>query len=192
MHRWSINQKDSPFLRLPAEIRNQVYEYALGGNTIKIGFETYRSTYKRNEPNKLAPVFMYNCTVFSQLTNPFKDHKQPFVEISSGFTLLNSICRQLYLETATLPYKLNLISFASHNIMVNFLLIEQRISRQQRHAITQLGLPDNMPGANILAYLPNLKRVFLGVELSYEKPRGFYNVIRYHGEEPKLKHSNRY
>ncbi|CAN9342946.1 unnamed protein product [Alternaria sp. RS040] len=30
------NQSDSPFLRLPSEIRNQIYYFALGGNEIYV------------------------------------------------------------------------------------------------------------------------------------------------------------
>jgi hypothetical protein len=173
---------------LPGEIRNRIYGYVLGGNTIMIGYETYQSTYKN-----VVPVFRYHCTVFSERTNPFKDSQQPHVKISSGLTFLNNICRQLYLETAALPYKLNMMAFESHNIMVNFILIEQRLSRQQRHAFTQLVLPDNLPGANMLAYLPNLEKVFLGFARSYDISKGWYNVIREDGKKPKLsKHYTRY
>jgi hypothetical protein len=31
-----LNQRQSPLLRLPAELRNRIYEYTLGGNTILI------------------------------------------------------------------------------------------------------------------------------------------------------------
>jgi hypothetical protein len=179
--RWSINQANSPFLRLSGEIRNRIYDYALGGNTINIGYQTYHSSYK-----KVVPVFKYHCTVFSTRVNPYKDRQNPRVKISHGFTLLNSICRQLYLETAALPYKLNTIAFDSHNTMVNFILIEQRLSRQQRHALTQLFLPNDVPGANMLTFLPNLTKVFLGFTQTLQKQQGFYIVIREDGKQPRL------
>jgi hypothetical protein len=181
LHRWSINQTESSFLRLPAEIRNQIYEEALGGNTIKIEYKTYQPNYK-----KIVPVFKYHCTVYDKQTDPFRDHYPRSDQASSGFTLLNSVCRQLYLETAPLPYRLNRIAFSSYNVMVNFLLMEQRLSSQQRQAINQLCLPGVLPGENILTYLPNTDLVYLGVEQPLYKPRGWYRVVRRAGAEPKL------
>jgi hypothetical protein len=175
--RWSANQSDSPFLRLPAEVRNRIYEYALGSQTINIGYETYEEE---------QPVFKYHCTVFSRMTNPFKERQQHYVKISKGFTLLNNICRQLYLETAVLPYKLSTIAFDSNNIMVNFLLHEQRLSRSQRHGFKQIIVRNCLPGANMLTYLPNLEKVYLGGQQAHNKPSGWYNVVRREGEEPEL------
>jgi hypothetical protein len=185
--RWSINQANSPFLRLPGEIRNRIYEYALGGNTINIGYQTYHSSYE-----KVVPVFKYHCTVFSERVNPYKDRQNARVNTSRSFTLLNNICRQLYLETTALPYKLNTIAFDSHNTMINFILIERRLSPQQRHALTQLFLPNDIPGANMLTFLPNLEKVFLGFTHTFQKPQGFYIVIREEGKQPRLVKPSRY
>ena len=91
----------------------------------------------------------------------------------------------MYLETASLPFKYNFIAFDSHNIMVNFLLHEQRLSRQQCHAITLLLLPNDIPGANMLTYLPNVEKVYLGSEHPI-KLQGWYRVIRSDGKKPKL------
>jgi hypothetical protein len=131
---------------------------------------------------KEKPVFRYNCTVFSHSTNPFKADQQPYVRISTKFTLLNNVCRQLYLETAVLPYKLSKFAFDSHNIMVNFLLHEQRLSRQQRHALTKLLVRNDLPGANMLTFLPNLEKVLI----DSKQVLTWYTVIRAEGEEPKL------
>jgi hypothetical protein len=171
---------ESPFLRLPAEIRNQVYEEALGGNGIKINYKTYQCSYK-----KVVPVFKYHCTVLN-FSNPFTDSEPQSIRLSRSFTLLNNICRQLYLETGVLPYRLNRWAFASHKTMVNFLLMEQRLSSQQRHAITELFIFDGLPGANILTYLPNLEKVSLGSEQSSSRSQGWHRVVRRDGEEPRL------
>jgi hypothetical protein len=138
---------------------------------------TYRSSYE-----KRTPVFRYHCTVFNHLINPFKEVQQPYVKVSTKFTLLNNVCRQLYLETAVLPYKLNMIAFDSQNIMVNFLLHEQRLSRQQRHALAKLLVRNDLPGANMLTFLPNLKKVLVDTQPVLT----WYTVIRDDGEEPKL------
>jgi hypothetical protein len=184
--RWSTNQLESPFLRLPAEIRNRIYDFAFGDKTIKIGYETYRMKSYRNKPNKVTPVFKYHCTVFNRHINPFRDDvPEALLYSANGFTLLNNICRQLYLETAYLPFTTSLIAFDSHNIMVNFVLHEQYLSRRQRCAITKLALPDHLPGRNMLGYLPNVEQVYLAYE-EYKRPKGWYRVVREKGKKIKL------
>lgn len=89
------------------------------------------------------------------------------------------------METATLPYELNTISFGSYNAMFNFLYWENRLSRQQADAITQLVLPDGLPGPTILDHLQGLKKVFLGVELANLR-KGWYHVVREEGKHPRL------
>ena len=107
------------------------------------------------------------------------------MKISSGFVTLNNICRQLYLETDTLPYKLNMMSFSSYNVMFNMLCIEKRLSQRQLDAITQLILPDVLPQQNMMTYLRNLDKVFLAHDLqNYTK--GCYRVRRREGRKPKL------
>ncbi|KAF1913876.1 hypothetical protein BDU57DRAFT_455638 [Ampelomyces quisqualis] len=179
---WSFNQQESPFLKLPAEVRNRIYAEVLpGGNTIKIDY----ATYQHHGNGMLVPVFKYNYTIFANNTGPYKFKPDQWNNIG-GYTLLSGICRQLYLETAALPFKQNTIAFGSHNIMTNFILFEQRFSRLQRHAITKLLLRDTLPGANILKYLPHLQEVLLYTRLMVNSPRGHYRVIRTEGEEPKL------
>jgi hypothetical protein len=170
----------------------------LGGNTIKIGYETYRSNYKNDELIENVPVFKYYCTVFDQSVNPYKDRQQPFVEVTTEFPLLNNVCRQLYLETAALPFELNKIAFETYNVLFNFIGHEQRLSHEQRYILKALKVGDDLPGANILTYLPNLEKVYLaGIDqvqkrIKDGKPTGWYLVIRQEGEEPRLQHINRY
>lgn len=172
-------------MQLPGEIRNRIYEYAIGCNIIHIDFETYRSLYEDDKPYPvIIPIFKYHLNVYTPRTNPFIEKQQPTVRLSKEITLLNNVCRQMYLETAVLPFKLNLISFDSHNTMFNFLYMEKRLSRAQRGAITQVALPFTLLEPNMLTYLPNLERVLVGVEHHLHK--GWYKVIREEGEEPKL------
>jgi hypothetical protein len=184
--RWSMNQNDSPFLRLPGEVRNAIYEYALGGKTIHIDYETYRTIHKSNKIQTVTPVFKYHCTVYDKKpTNPFNAASQPYRKFSTSFTPLNNVCRQLYQETAILPYNLNLICFGSHNIMFNFLFMEKRLSRQQLDAFTQLMLPDELPGSNMLGLLRNLEKVYLAVDQG-GKAKGWFVVVGQEGGKPKL------
>ena len=173
-------------LRLPGEVRNRIFEHVLGGNTIRIGYETYRPDYKRYALSKVVPVFKYHCTVFDKQVDPYRLCELPGVKTSTGFPLLNHVCRQLYLETGPLPFKLNMIAFEKHITMFYFLVTEQRLTRQQRHALTKLLIWDELPGANILTYLPNLERVFLGTTDHETWYRGWYRVVRRDGKEPDL------
>jgi hypothetical protein len=164
----------------------------LGGNTIKIGYDTFRSGYKHDKLNGSVPTFKYYCTVFNQLVNPYKERQQPDVGIFIEFAMVNNVCRQLYLETAALPFALNRIAFETYSVMFNLIGHEQRLSRQQRHALKTLMLGDDLPGANILTLLPNLEKVYLaGIDQVQQRIQGgrltgWYVVVRQEGKEPGL------
>ncbi|KAI2475989.1 hypothetical protein Ptr902_12628 [Pyrenophora tritici-repentis] len=188
---WSANQTSSPFLQLPENVRSLIYKYALGGKTINIGFETYHTRVDPTRPTfakQSVPVFKYRCTVYDQFsgqpTNPYR--AMPFVKTAKSFTLLNHVCRQMYEEAATLPYKLNLICFDSYSTMINFLLMEKRLSRRHLEAFTQILLPDGLPATNILTCLRNVDKVYLAFE-HYGKLKGWYQVVRRAGEEPTMR-----
>ncbi|KAF7446426.1 hypothetical protein Ptr902_09458 [Pyrenophora tritici-repentis] len=76
-----VNQQ-SPLLRLPPEIRNRIWEFALGGMVYRV------KNPDSDRHRKLAP-----------------SPKQP-----AGISLLR-VCRQIYAEAAMLPSLLNTISF---------------------------------------------------------------------------------
>jgi hypothetical protein len=175
-------------LQFPETVRSLIYTYVLGGRTINISYETYHTTVDPAKPKgaqKVVPVFKYQCTVLDGRRNPFTTVSQPWIRPLTTFTLLNGVCRQMYQETATLPYQLNLIAFESHNIMFNFLFMEKRLRLQQLDAFTELILPETLPGSNALAGLRNVERVCLAVAQE-GKPRGWYRVVRTEGEEPRL------
>lgn len=157
----------------------------MGGKTITIGYETYRRVEAIDEPVKVMPTFRYCCAVYSERNvNPFKN-QLPFVNVTYSYTPLNNICRQLYYETATLPFRLNTLAFATHNVMFNFLYLEQRISREQRDAITSITLQNELPMANFLVYMRNLQKVVL-VDDFGKNAKGTYKVTRVKDKAPKL------
>ncbi|KAF1959435.1 hypothetical protein CC80DRAFT_545818 [Byssothecium circinans] len=87
------NQLHSPLLRLPGEIRNKIYEYALGGLRFeKKGYGTTR-VYAIEHPgnSKIA-------------------HRS----VASMALSLTKVCRQVHAETALLPYQLNAFP---HNVV---------------------------------------------------------------------------
>lgn len=69
--------------------------------------------------------------------------------------------------------------------MFNFLFLEQRLSGEQRDAITSVTLQDALPMPNFLSYMRNLQSVVLVDDLpGYSK--GTYRVTRVKGKAPKL------
>ncbi|KAF2795816.1 hypothetical protein K505DRAFT_191384, partial [Melanomma pulvis-pyrius CBS 109.77] len=75
------NQRESPFLRLPTEIRRIIYEFALGGKHYTTGKKLGRKL-----PN-----------------SKFLAGPHPLA--------LLSVCQQIYDETALLPFSVNSFSF---------------------------------------------------------------------------------
>lgn len=104
-------------------------------------------------------MFKYYAEVDNVRHRAFRRVLPPKTRRSKGMALLNGVCRQLYLETSTLPYQLNNIAFKSYNVMFNFLVMEHRLTLKQREVITELSVFDKLPAPNILAMLPNLQRV---------------------------------
>jgi len=51
---------------------------------------------------------------------------------------LSGVCRQLYTETAALPFSLNVWSFESIQIMERLVLKEKRLPRMERRAIRMI------------------------------------------------------
>lgn len=78
---------ETPLLCLPPEVRNQIWGYALGGNVFDV-----------------VPCYIDESTY---LCKP-SAQSLPRTNIA-----LLSVCRQIYAETALLPYKLNAFRFAT-------------------------------------------------------------------------------
>jgi hypothetical protein len=90
--RTESNKCESPFLRLPPEIRNQIYEYVF-----------YEGAYRFYNPSTALPQTYPALRRF-----PFKfDHK-----VLDRFGILR-VSRQLYGEVAILPFRLSTFSFDS-------------------------------------------------------------------------------
>lgn len=86
------------FLTLPAEIRNQIYEYVLEGWVIAMRMDPIR----RESPK---------VDIWAATTSPYRIHKacqtqHQSDESSNVFSLLYT-CRQIHAETRLLPYSLN-------------------------------------------------------------------------------------
>ena len=162
--RWSKNQADSSLLRLPKNVRKKIYQLALGNHDIEIFFRNYRAINYNNGRVDRVPHFKYGSIVCKEIRRPSSRNTLPRIEKTRGMSLLNGVCRQLYLETATLPYELNNITFRAPNAMFNFIFRECRLTTQQLEAITELTVQQDLPGQSVLTLLPNLKRIRLLAE----------------------------
>ena len=112
MYSSEVNRQRSPLLRLPAELRNKIYGYALGGMDLRI-------SYRSRELGLVAAMF-YNTPVwFTSL------HRLV------GLTLVS---RQLYAETKILPFEL--CTMLALRFTFNDLI--ERLNITQRQAISTI------------------------------------------------------
>lgn len=150
--RWKANQTTSPLFNLPGEIRNQIYDYNLGGDkTILIGYTTW-------DMQTRQPVFRYYSFIFNKPLNPFSEQCQRPKFCTRGMTLLNGVCRQLYHETAVLPYLLNRWAFDCNDTLFT-LIRSNRVPKLQWKGIKYLILPDEQPGLNLIKFMDGVETV---------------------------------
>ncbi|KAJ8110971.1 hypothetical protein OPT61_g6313 [Boeremia exigua] len=85
------SNSESPLLRLPPEIRNNIWEYVLGGKILDVVFLSSRKGRYLEEKTAISPLSL-----------PESSHA------------LLQVCRQLYKETALLPFSTNSFRFESN------------------------------------------------------------------------------
>ena len=112
------NYSASSFLRLPPEIRLQIYNLVLGGQTLfitqdwpdfKDGEEPVYSTSPRTETTKELPM-LYSWGKFQ--TKLAAKHDNNVRSEDNYHVGLLRVCRQIYTETSLLPFQLNAFEFA--------------------------------------------------------------------------------
>lgn len=158
-------QRDSPFFRLPPELRNKIYRLLLGGITVHVGGSPTRITVKRRivgvvcikeycELHFAACWAGDSLGLLRQLTGAAHSHSS-LISTSGGdwapcdtnfinychaksFSLdlqLLRVCRQVHNETALIPYAENNFIFAD-GIDSDFRRVfRKRFNRNQRGAI---------------------------------------------------------
>ncbi|KAF3001976.1 hypothetical protein E8E13_007635 [Curvularia kusanoi] len=85
------NREQSPLLRLPGELRNRIYEFAIGGHVVDV----------------LHRYFIQDRFISTLPVRGPKDASEKFLRLLN----LAHTCRQLYEETRLLPYALNIFCF---------------------------------------------------------------------------------
>ncbi|KAF1840622.1 uncharacterized protein K460DRAFT_259121, partial [Cucurbitaria berberidis CBS 394.84] len=106
------NQRESPLLRLPGEIRNRIYDYAFSGHIVHV-----------LGPSREYP--MYRATDW-----------QPTGYSLSTLNNTTTLCRQIRSETVLLPLERN--EFMLPPLLLSYLL--STLAPQQLHAITTVRL----------------------------------------------------
>lgn len=83
----------------------------------------------------------------------------PPAALGDALTPLSAVCRQLYRETAVLPFSLNSWSFQDARVMERYLMRERRLTRLQRRGIAVLVVSDDLPSRAMEAFLGGLQVV---------------------------------
>ncbi|KAH3968678.1 hypothetical protein HBI81_129310 [Parastagonospora nodorum] len=113
------NQRDSPFLRLPAELRNTIYNYVLGGLAI------------------MAPHSSSWCRIQVLSIRPAPEELWQFPR---HFLSIVQSCRQAYSESARLPFVLNTFdAYPSYS----FLQFVENLPEWQRNEISMIRISCN-------------------------------------------------
>ena len=143
----SRQNSDTPLLQLPPEIKDQIYEFCIAGETIHI-FEAWSG--EKVMINRICCAEISEREAERVLEDPTpiasRDKKDPDIQevhdrhIACGTTtnvfcsnklaLLRS-CRQIYLEAREVLYFRNTFSFFTPNTCLRFYLSLQRLKQQQ-------------------------------------------------------------
>ncbi|KAI1588449.1 hypothetical protein Ptr902_10639 [Pyrenophora tritici-repentis] len=119
----SLNATQSRLLSLPAEVRNKIFEYAIGDYDIYISAYNARATHTHE--TVLGTVYRKTTQHSYRMVTIMLPHGTPFRRAHPNDTLpalcLPQVCRQLYAETAILPYTLNHFKFcdSEHALIKN-------------------------------------------------------------------------
>jgi hypothetical protein len=160
--RYDMNRLNSPLLRLPFELRLQIYRNVLGDRQIHIFFVPWQHKQRIKNGQAYTETIKgeFRYEVLEKRQDPWKVDRRdlrkqhprdlinprgPTVAAAAAddddtpqITLLSGVCRQLYLETALLPHQLNTWSFETMNVMERYILKENRMPLMQRRAVQML------------------------------------------------------
>lgn len=144
-----MNRQISPLLRIPIELRLQVYELVLGDRQIHVFFVPWQ--HKRRTKDGQAHIeiikggFRYEVLRLKQ--DPWALDSKQMRHSEKSITLLSGVCRQLYHETSLLPQQMNTWSFQNLHVMERYILRENRMPLLQRRAIHTLYCKERLPKA---------------------------------------------
>ncbi|EPE02429.1 hypothetical protein F503_00697 [Ophiostoma piceae UAMH 11346] len=178
---------DSPFFRLPPEIRNRIYTLVLGVGHVHIRYRPWNSRAASRSNTATATAITPKKSGFYAIALPADADpwgracknmmrkiqtgmtsktaastpgKTSTASVSAGYsTALVQVCRQIHTEAALLPFSLNAWSFESTHIMERYLVRDRRLALAQRRAMRVLVVADDLPSRSIERYLGGLRVV---------------------------------
>ncbi|CAK7222853.1 hypothetical protein SBRCBS47491_005005 [Sporothrix bragantina] len=182
---WHRNADESPLLRLPPELRNRIYGLVLTVGQIHVRYRPWR--HRKPSPNKTTMTRSTSPPSSASTSDDTSDASGEFYAVAldvdqdawskkacrsykkassrkstplpDALTPLAAVCRQLYCETAALPFALNAWSFESARVMERYLLREKRLTLLQRRAMAVLIVSDDLPSRAMEKYLGGLRAV---------------------------------
>ena len=184
-HLDKLSRHSSPLLELPAEIRNRIYDFVLGGQLIHIR--------RRDQDWSRSNSFSCNAHVSEEEacrdfqtkedSRTFrKRHEQCSLADRFNLSMLRC-CRQVYEEARLLHFTHNIFSFADQESFVHFV---NKLFRDQRTALNSLqfviplamNMFDHFFGVNIQR-LTGVRTLYLLMELGYDGlGTGFYRIAK--------------
>ena len=189
------NQQDSPILRLPPEIRNRIFQHAVGGHNINIYYynEWQNSSFRKifgatslralsssesvdseeDEPGTpVARNRFFRCYVTSAAV-PFRPWGDKGIhapaEQQVPLTQAFLTCRQIYQETVLLLYTANIFSFDTYGAVVDWV---KWLLPVQRLAVTAVVQPTAFEVEDVFYCLRGLKTIYLYEDWLNERPSG--------------------
>jgi hypothetical protein len=106
------NDQESLFLRLPSELRNQIYQY------VYRGFVVYSKMCGGCGPNRNAQRFR---SLFHTTSCYIKDFDNPYSKQCCFPWSLTFLSRKLYTETRLLPYQMSTFRAANDDTWIGYL-----------------------------------------------------------------------
>jgi hypothetical protein len=147
-HRHEHNTRKLLFLRLTAEVRNQIYEHALGNNKLHIFRHPNQPRMTQTRLSCKVCITPCPCTVritahLATRTDAHRRHHHICYANPFGYRLdlrFLQTCSQIYMEAFLLPFTLNNLVFAETELLS---LFTDKLAPIQAAAITSLTL-DNI------------------------------------------------
>lgn len=149
------NERLSPLLRIPAEVRLHIYEYVIGSRVVHV-----RSKWT----GICTPAgFSYACL---EDTEPLLESRESkvlkhAVPFGQDYLSLGSTCRQIQKETACIPFKIYTWAFETAFTLDQWVSMKSNIPVQHKNAIRTVAVPTPGPYRSSERTLLNLNEVLL-------------------------------